>query len=99
MQGDNPVAAFETPEALAINAARQNHLAALELELERKCVLEIGAGIGLHTRFFLDRGCEVVVTDGNDENLAEISRRHPDWTVRRLDLLDEDDYVGLELFD
>ena len=33
-------------------------------------VLEVGAGIGLHTPFFLERGCEVTVTDGRAERHA-----------------------------
>src|SRR5882762_4963062 len=74
---NDPFAVFLTPEASAINAARQAHLASLGLELEHKQVLEVGAGIGLHTPFFLERGCKVLVTDGNPENVGEIRRRLP----------------------
>ena len=66
---------FLAPAALAINEARQSHLANLGLDLANKRVLEVGAGIGLHTPFFLERGCEVTVTDGRPENVAEIGRR------------------------
>lgn len=72
---DGPFAVFLAPEARAINHARQQHLASLGLDLERKKVLEVGAGIGLHTPFFLERGCDVTVTDGRPENVAEIQRR------------------------
>jgi SAM-dependent methyltransferase len=84
---------FLTGQAFAINAARQNHLASLGLELSGKRVLEVGAGIGLHTEFFEARGCRVVSTDGNPSNIAEITRRHPERTVRVLDL---DDPSGLD---
>jgi SAM-dependent methyltransferase len=86
--GNDPGAfeVFLTPDAHAINAARQDHLATLGLALENKSVLEVGAGIGLHTTFFLQRGCNVLVTDGNAENVAEIRRRHPGWRTQRLDL-------------
>jgi hypothetical protein len=46
---NDPFAVFLTPEASAINMARQTHLASLGLDLARKRVLEVGAGIGLHT--------------------------------------------------
>jgi SAM-dependent methyltransferase len=81
---------FLTSDALAINQARQDHLASLGLDLEGKRVLEVGAGIGLHTPFFLERRCSVVVTDGNPENVAEIRRRQPGLDVQLVDLeLDE----------
>ncbi len=83
---------FLTRQAFAINKARQDHLASLGLDLSGKRVLEVGAGIGLHTEFFEARGCRVVSTDGNPDNVAEITRRHPDRTVGVLDL---DDPSGL----
>ena len=45
------------------NARRQEHLASLQLDLAGKRVLEVGAGIGDHTTFFLDRECTVVATE------------------------------------
>jgi SAM-dependent methyltransferase len=74
---DEPFSVFLAPNAHAINHARQSHLASLGLDLQGKKVLEVGAGIGLHTAFFLERGCTVTVTDGRAENVAEIARRHP----------------------
>src|SRR5258707_9415172 len=50
---------FLTPEALDINEAAQQHLASLMLDLEHQRVLEVGAGIGLHTGFFEDHGCSI----------------------------------------
>jgi len=82
----NPFDVFLAPNALAINKARQEHLGSLGLDLKRKRVLEVGAGIGLHTPFFLQRDCQVVVTDGNPENVEEIRRRYPQLTVEVLDL-------------
>jgi hypothetical protein len=77
---------FLTAAALAINAARQDHLASLDLPLENRSVLEVGAGIGLHTPFFLNRGCEVLVTDGRPENVAEAARRLPLCSCQVLDV-------------
>jgi Protein of unknown function (DUF1698) len=50
------------------NARRLEHLASLQLDLFGKRVLEVGAGIGDHTTFFLDRDCTVVATEPRPEN-------------------------------
>jgi len=83
---EDPFSVFLAPNAHAINQARQSHLASLGLDLKGKSVLEVGAGIGLHTPFFLERGCSVTVTDGRAENVAEIARRHPGVKTAIIDL-------------
>jgi FkbM family methyltransferase len=83
---------FLEPEALRINRARQEHLASLGIELHGKSVLEVGAGIGLHTAFFEERGCDVLSTDGNPINVAEMLRLYPH---RKLGVLDLDRAVDL----
>jgi 2-polyprenyl-3-methyl-5-hydroxy-6-metoxy-1,4-benzoquinol methylase len=95
----DPFAVFLTPEAHAINVARQAHLASLGLDLAHKQVLEVGAGIGLHTPFFLARGCEVLVTDGNPENVSEIRRRLPNVRSALLDLEQNGAIADLGTFD
>jgi SAM-dependent methyltransferase len=95
----SPFADFLAPGALAINRARQTHLASLGLALEGKRVLEVGAGIGLHTPFFLERGCEVVVSDAHSGNLAEIRRRFPKLRVEHIDLAQPVDLRSLGTFD
>jgi 2-polyprenyl-3-methyl-5-hydroxy-6-metoxy-1,4-benzoquinol methylase len=96
---NDPFAVFLTPEAHAINMARQAHLASLGLDLARKQVLEVGAGIGLHTPFFLERGCEVLVTDGNPVNVGEIRRRLPHVRSALLDLEQDGAIAALGTFD
>ena len=96
---NDPFGVFLTPEANAINVMRQAHLASLGLDLERKQVLEVGAGIGLHTPFFLERGCEVLVTDGNAENVGEIRRRLPNVRSALLDLEQDGAIADLGTFD
>ncbi len=49
-------------------------------------MLEVGAGIGDHTSFFLDRGCRVLTTEARPENLEILRRRFPSLDVRALDL-------------
>jgi hypothetical protein len=94
-QGDengarDPVAEFHGSHYLRHNQRRQEHLATLGLPLHGRTVLEVGAGIGDHTSFFLDRGCSVVTTEGRPENLQLLAARYPDLSPTLLDL-DEPD--------
>jgi len=59
---------FRSPHYLRHNQRRQEHLASLGLDLANRFVLEVGAGIGDHTTFFLDRGCNVLSTEPRPEN-------------------------------
>jgi len=96
----SPLDVFTKPDALAINRARQDHLATLGLDLVGKRVLEVGAGIGLHSQFFLDRNCTLTITDGDPRNVAEMRQRFPDRDVRLLDLDRPAGLpAGLDLFD
>jgi hypothetical protein len=96
---EGPFAVFLAPGALAINRARQQHLASLGLDLEGKKVLEVGAGIGLHTPFFLGRGCTATVTDGRAENVAEIGHRLPQVQRAVVDLEADQPLDALGRFD
>jgi hypothetical protein len=59
---------FRDPQYRRHNARRQEHLASLGLDLHNKSVLELGAGIGDHTTFFLDRDCRVLSVEPRSEN-------------------------------
>ena len=50
------------------NQRRQEHLAGLGLDLHKRTVLELGAGVGHHTTFFVDRGCLVTSVEPRPEN-------------------------------
>lgn len=67
------------------NRRRQEHLATLGLDISKKRVLEIGAGIGDHTEFFMDRGCTVTSTDGREECVDALRRRFPSIDVHKFD--------------
>lgn len=95
----NPYDVFLASDAAAINKARLEHLASLGIELSGKRVLEVGAGIGLHTPFFLSRGCDVLVTDGNVQNVAEVRRRLPGVKAAVLDLEKPQNISNLGTFD
>jgi hypothetical protein len=79
-------AVFLNDEYQRQNHRRREHLASLHLPIAGKSVLEVGAGIGEHTGFFLDRGCRVTVTDGRPENLLTFALRCPEVTHFALDI-------------
>ncbi|MEJ0067851.1 MAG: methyltransferase domain-containing protein [Pseudomonadota bacterium] len=62
--------AFKTLQYQRHNQRRQEHLATLGLELHGRSVLELGAGVGDHTPFFLDRGCRVTSVEPRAELCA-----------------------------
>lgn len=82
----SPLAVFNGREYMRHNQRRQEHLASLGLPLAERKVFEVAAGVGDHTGFFLDRGCEVVVTEGRQRNVRLLRRRFPELDVRQLDL-------------
>ena len=90
---------FLSEEAKDINEARLRHLASLGLDIQGKRVLEVGAGIGLHTEFFEQLNCAVLCTDGRKENVKEIRRRYPGRNVRVLNLDADEAYEDLGFFD
>jgi cyclopropane fatty-acyl-phospholipid synthase-like methyltransferase len=59
---------FRSPLYQRHNHRRQEHLASLQLDLVGKSVLEVGAGVGDHTLYFLDRDCSVVSLEARCEN-------------------------------
>lgn len=82
----SPVQSFQSNHYLRHNQRRLEHLASLGLDLYDKSVLEVGAGIGDHTHFFVDRNCQVVTTEGRPENLELLQQRYPNLTVAHLDM-------------
>ncbi len=90
--------AFLNPAYRRHTQRRQEHLASLGLPLANSTVLEVGAGMGDHTSFFLDRGCQVVSTEARPENLDELRAQYPDLNVRQLDLENPDPTLN-ETFD
>lgn len=64
---------FHSNHYIRLNQRRQEHLVSLGLGFSRANVLELGAGIGDHATFFLDRDCEVLSLEVREENLARMS--------------------------
>ena len=91
----DPFASFATDHYQRHNSRRLEHLATLGLDLAGRKVLEVGAGIGDHTSFFLDRGCRVTALEGRPENLEVLKSRFPSVETLWLDLDDnETDDLG-----
>lgn len=89
---------FAKPEAAAINRARLDHLASLDLPLEGRRVLDVGAGPGLLAQSFVERGCQVVCLEGRKENVERMHQLHPDLDGRVFDV-EADDWSSLGRFD
>ena len=66
---------------LRLNARRLEHLASLGLPIAGGEVLEVGAGIGDLTSFFLDRGCSVTAIQPRPENRACFASQYGDAEV------------------
>lgn len=80
------------------NQRRLEHLASLSLDIAGSTVLEVGAGIGDHTSFFIDRGCEIASSDSRTENIKILRSRYPEMRILHIDL-DNPPETFNELFD
>ena len=88
---------FETRAAAAINRARLDHLAGVGLSIDGRTALEVGAGVGRLSGFFLERGCRLVTIEARPENVDELRRRYPDVRSEVADV--EDSLTALGRFD
>jgi SAM-dependent methyltransferase len=89
---------FRTERYVALNHRRLEFLASLFLPIAGRSVLEVGAGIGDHTSFFLDRNCTVTSTDARAENVELIRRRFPTVATEVLDI-EAADFTSASEFD
>jgi SAM-dependent methyltransferase len=89
------VESFDTAAALELNHARLAHLASLDLAIDGRRVLEVGAGVGRLSGFFVDRGCSLIVTEARVENLSELRRRLPTVDVREADVEESLEHLGV----
>jgi hypothetical protein len=81
-----PHSHFHQAAYLRHNARRLEHLSSLHLPVAGRCVLEVGAGIGDHSAYYIDRGCTVTLTDARADNLSWLRARFPEHSVQHLDL-------------
>lgn len=82
----NPADLFHSQHYLRHNARRLEHLASLQIPVAGLSVLEVGAGIGDHSHYYLDRGCRITITEAREVNLSLLRERYPNHRVLGLDL-------------
>ena len=82
----DPVQAFHSNHYLRHNARRLEHLASLRIPVAGASVLEVGAGIGDHSHYYIDRGCRVTITEERSANLHRLKSRYPNCSVQYLDM-------------
>lgn len=82
----DPILQFHSDRYLRHNARRLEHLASLRIPVRGKTVLEVGAGIGDHSHYYIDRGCKITITEAREENLTHLRTRYSDQDIRSLDL-------------
>lgn len=68
------------------NDQRLKHLDQLGLNLHGKKVLELGAALGDLTTFWLDKDCEITVTEPREENRAVLKSKFPALKILHLNL-------------
>lgn len=84
--GIHPILHFHSDHYLRHNARRLEHLASLRIPVTGMTVLEVGAGIGDHSTYYLDRGCIITITEERTENLRILKRRYPNQTIQYLNM-------------
>lgn len=85
---------FHSEHYLRHTARRLEHLASLQIPVAGTSVLEVGAGIGDHTDYYLDRNCRMTTTEAREENLAYLRQRFPNSDIRHLDMDNPEDLTG-----
>jgi len=70
-----PMTPFHSEEYRRHTSRRLEHLASLGLPLTGRRVLDVGAGVGDHASFYLDRGCEVISLEPRAENVEAARAR------------------------
>ncbi|MEK7991810.1 MAG: FkbM family methyltransferase, partial [Thiotrichaceae bacterium] len=80
---------FQSEHYLNHNHKRLEHLASLKLPFENKKVLEVGAGVGDHSGFYLEKNCQMTITESRPETLLFLEQRFLDnklVTIQQLDM-------------
>ncbi len=77
---------FHSYHYLRHNSRRLEHLASLRIPVANLTVLEVGAGIGDHSHYYLDRNCTVTITEARRQNLSILKQRYPGCDVQFLDM-------------
>ncbi|MBN1881348.1 MAG: class I SAM-dependent methyltransferase [Deltaproteobacteria bacterium] len=91
---------FERAHYQKINNARMEHLLSLNLPIEGRSVLELGAGIGDLSPFFIDRAHDILIIEGRSENIDILQKRYEKSEFPHVDIVQMDlDWAGREDID
>jgi hypothetical protein len=82
----DPARYFHAHHYLRHNARRLEHLASLRIPVAGMSILEVGAGVGDHSHYYIDRGCRVTITEARAENIRYLRKRYPNCGVQGLDM-------------
>ena len=82
----NVVNVFLHPHYLRHNTRRLEHLASLRIPVAGMTVLEVGAGIGDYSHYYMDRNCQMTITEVKPINLHILKDRYPNHDVRQLNM-------------
>jgi len=93
-----PGRAFDVPHYEDVTRCRLEHLRSMNLPVDGKRVLDLGAGIGRLSEFFVERGCDVFCVDARPENIQKLRELYPDRKAAVVDL-EKDDLQSLGEFE
>ena len=77
---------FRLPTYTEINARRLEHLATLGIDFSGRSILELGAGVGDLTGYFVNRDCSVTLVEGRAEAVRILEMRFAQSTTIACDL-------------
>jgi len=81
-----PREVFLSDHYLRHNARRLEHLSSLRIPVAGLSVLEVGAGIGDHSHYYIDRNCPITITEARKDNIEYLKDRYPKSVIRYLDV-------------
>jgi hypothetical protein len=83
---ERPIAYFRSNNYLQHTARKLEHLASLRIPVSGMTVLEVGAGVGDHSLYYIDRNCKITITEARSETLEYLRIRYPGYDIQFLDL-------------
>jgi len=86
IRSNDPVPYFHSDLYLRHNERRLEHLASLRIPVADMTVLEVGGGIGDQSHYYLDRGCQITITEVRTDNLKRLKHRYPQHNVLYLNM-------------
>ena len=86
VRADNPADTFHADWYLRLTARRLEHLASLRIPIANMTVLEVGAGIGDQSTYYIDRGNRITITDARPKSIEYLKKHFPEYDIQYLDM-------------